>query len=64
MSVRRVYSVLVDGQSVFSGSYQSSLAVYESVCRCNDLLNSDDDHVVVLAFKPDIKSNFDGGLFV
>lgn len=64
MSVRKVYDVLVDGNSVFSGSYRACLYVYESFSRYADFLNPEDVPVVVLAVKPDLKFNDDDGGFL
>lgn len=67
MSVRKIYQVVVDGKVVFTGSYNMCLACYESLMCSFDFLypdNGDTKPVVVLAFRPDIKSNSDGGLFV
>lgn len=53
MSVRNVYQVLVDGQTVFSGSVAICRSVYEALCNQMELF--DEKHDVVLCFKPNIK---------
>lgn len=53
MSIRKIYDVLVNGDSVYSGSYKTALVVYESFVKSFDLL---DDSVpvpsVTISFKP------------
>lgn len=51
MSVRKVYSVLIDGESVFSGSYKSCLFVYSAfeTFFCEFNLS---DYNLCLAFQP------------
>lgn len=62
MSVRKVYRVVVDGSSVFSGSYAMAMAVYESFVRYKDFSGISSPDFVVMAFTPSIKSKDDGGL--
>lgn len=58
MSVRKVYQVLVDGNVVFSGTYQMALAVYESYMRYEPFWPLDNFPTVVIAFQPDFSSPF------
>lgn len=52
MSVRKVYQVLLDGKVIWSGSYASSVSVYESTMRVLDIISDDFKHTVVIAFAP------------
>lgn len=62
MSVRKVYRVVVDGEIVFSGSYAMASAVYRAF-ECFNSLTDYPDFDVVLAFKPNDKSDsVQGGL--
>lgn len=56
MSVRKVYSVYVNGKEVYHGSYNSCLCCYESLCNAADLLNPDQQFDVVIAFRPELVS--------
>lgn len=51
MNVRKVYSVLIDGNSVFSGSYKSCLSVYSAFETFFREFNLS-DYILCLAFQP------------
>ncbi|UNI72397.1 MAG: hypothetical protein [Chaetfec virus UA24_2563] len=53
MSVRKVYRVIVNGETVFSGSYNTAIQVYESLANTSDLFDDSVPFDVALAFKPD-----------
>lgn len=62
MSVRRVYRVFVDGEVIFSGSYAMAMAVYRAFVYFDSFVDYPDLDIV-LAFKPNDKSNSsEGGL--
>lgn len=50
MSVRKVYSVIVDGRTVFIGSYGKALDVYNSFCNYRDFFKVHID--ISVAFQP------------
>lgn len=54
MSVRRVYNLLVDGDSVYSGTYASVLSCYHAVIHTLNLLSCLSEHTVTIAFSPDV----------
>lgn len=51
MSVRKSYELLLDGHSVFSGSYATIQSCYYAVANVLSLF-SDDSHTLVIAFHP------------
>lgn len=53
MSKRKVYQVLVNGDPIFSGSYQMALCVYEATMRYHDVCPPEVFPSVVIAFKPE-----------
>lgn len=52
MSVRKVYEVLVNGVSVYSGSYASAKSVYAAFVEYIEAFNIAGSLTVVLAFQP------------
>lgn len=59
MSVRKVYSVTVNGVTVYTGSYAMCMAAYEAIdnIRERDVFAflTSEDFVVSVSFSPDIK---------
>lgn len=53
MSVRRFYELFFDGVPVFSGSKASVFSTYDAVSSVLKSLGIFDEHVLVVAFRPD-----------
>lgn len=54
MSVRKVYRVLVNGDSVFSGSFKSCNSVYEAFFRYKSFFPGHDDFDLSIACSPQL----------
>lgn len=63
MSVRKVYKVIVDTVTVFSGSYAACMSVYQSFLQFKALSTSCSFSDVVIAFKPVFSGDDEEGGF-
>ncbi len=63
---KKIYDVLVNSHSVYTGAYRTALVVYNSVLSSLDFLSIDCKPSVVIAFKPGVGSveteDLEGGL--